>query len=403
MKKFLVALAVLLASAALIAACSSGGGGGGTTPITTKEQGAKTAATGANVANTVVNGKSGLSSMLGNQPTGPDAPKLPDTNMSKAMKKIGAKMGPRVAKAKAIFKAKKLAKAPVTETASCGDGGSMSLTYDDTNWLPFTLTFDDCKESGVWINGVMKLNCSESATSYSCTYQIGEGSTPFSEGYYNTGYTVKYEEWSALVTMNDSGVCTNADCTAANFTSTLNGSSEYEYISAAPSVDDPSYKDEMSFSNFSLSSDMEFTDTTGTLSDKLNGSMSLEFSEDDGTGMAVVFAETDSFSNLTLEYTMNSSVFTYSIDGTITVNYTPDVCGEGTYTFVTNEAVTYDFGTGLYTGGEIEINGTVVVRYTSTGDVRVSIDGGATFEDYDDATFDDLCPELSEMESSSSM
>jgi len=78
-----------------------------------------------------------------------------------------------------------------------------------------------------------------------------------------------------------------------------------------------------------------------------------------------------SFSNYHAQMSNNAA----SINGTITINNTPDICGSnGTYAISTTTPLTYD-SSGEITGGTLVINGNT---YTFNGDGTVTVNGTDT-------------------------
>lgn len=174
---------------------------------------------------------------------------------------------------------------------------------------------------------------------------------------------------------------TYTDC--VEDTSTINGTvrMEYVYPETMPftltlniTVSDPSEGTNVTFSNFSV--DLRTTTLAGAtdlnpIAITLDGSMSV--SSPDGSGSGSV-----RFSSYQIKAGSNATGSVSAINGTFTFEFTPNICGEGTYTFVTNTPLQYDMYVGYYTAGKITINGNTTIVFNGDGSVTVTVSGATT-------------------------
>ncbi len=392
---------LVLGLAVYLGACWGGGGGGGgggtvVTAITTTTQGAQTAAASKNVVGTVTSGSISLTNLLDN--TNKGAPKFPETRMSKTIKTVSSKLAPRVAKAKALWKARavNIMSAPTTTDVPCAVSGKIVATFDDAV-LSASLDFQNCQEYDEIINGLLSFSCSDNQCS-GMNVTFGNGSTAFVDTKYYTGsgYTNKEWEDTALATMTV--VVSAGTGSSVSVAISGNGSMvDTQYVQGSPTTLNPNYRATVTLTSFSVVDEFGFSSTSFNDKFTANGSTEASIAEDTGAGFVTIYGEKDSFTNLVVNWGLdtNTNIETYSIDGAFGIQFTPaNTCVDGTYSFVTNTPVTYDYNTGMYTGGQITINGTVVVKYLADGSVQVSIDGGTTFTDFTDTQFDQICPDL---------
>ncbi len=101
-----------------------------------------------------------------------------------------------------------------------------------------------------------------------------------------------------------------------------------------------------------------------------------------------------SYDSFRVRMTTSSGLDVGSIDGTITVSYSPeDFCSgaSGPYTFKTVEPIQYDEAAGMDTSGKIYINNTLF-QWGSDGSVSVYSNGEKIGEEYEDELIDtDYC------------
>ncbi|MDH4164641.1 MAG: hypothetical protein OEW15_18425 [Nitrospirota bacterium] len=377
MKKMFAVVAVLVVAAMMFAGCGSDSSSPGATAVTTTTQGAQTAKVGASTASNVVNSAFSINGMVSSSM--PGAAKFSNqTKSSKAFSKRMARTMPLMRKAKAAIIKK------ATYTYDCTDGGSFSITDNQTS---FTMTETNCKEGGELRNGTFTLSCGD-ASCNSITMSGSSSGTYYVQDWNTVGneYTTVESKWADSGSLTFSMTLTN---TVESYTMNESMSGWFENY-----VDSPTWKEEYADSGLSITLTGSLaTQTVYDLSISMNGTMSWKYSESG----KVIHGETLTYSNLKVADTWDdqTGIDEFTIDGTVIIDLTPDdTCAEGSYTFKTVTPITYNWNTGLYTAGEITINTVVVVKYGADGTVSVSIDSGKTFTDYTDANFDAMCANL---------
>jgi hypothetical protein len=379
MKRFFAGVAVLAAVAGILASCGEKeekSGPPSPTAITTTEQGAQTAKVGATTAQNIIEGTISLSSLAESSPV-----KLAQQSRAgKALEKTVARLNTKIKKARAM----KLANAP--QSYSCSGGGTAVIDITET---AMTVTNTDCKELGAKETGTWTMSCSN-ADCTSMTFSVNGTVIEYVQYPGTTGYDYTVEESKSV--KNETATLT--ENSATSFSITMNGSDVWEELAGRPL---PRYKEEISFSDWSITGTDNSTTAAENYTVTVNGSASLsEYVDTNGSGFVLLASEADSFGNLTVAWSRNkaTSVETFSINGMFSLSVTPDDCAEGTYVFETVVPVTFDPVKGAFTAGELKVNSTVVVKYTAAGGVQVSLDGGATFTTYTDAELAAFCPNL---------
>lgn len=381
MRKSLV-IPVLILSLGLVWAGCSGGGSSvpPPTPITDTTQGAQAAALSAAIAEGIVDGNSVLFGF-----NGMAAPQLPfstgsNTNIGNMFKKFAAKVKPVVEKARSSAAAASAA----TDVSSyyCSGGTAM----EDITSTTYSLTFADCKDMGTILNGILSITMDG-------TLHFGTTGSPFTIASYEQDMVPGYDygtledKVTAAFSMTGSGSQTGT----TTFTVNMIGNGYFEYEDFTLST---TSKGRLDMTNYSLTyrydtGDMTVADTTA------NGRVSASYYENSGSGYgSALYSETNTFYNLRVVSTLTASTWTFSINGTVTVDLTPDSCFEGTFSFVTDTPVTFDLSTLQYTAGQITINGNTVIEfnYDYLGGVRVIVSG--TRQSFNNSDFDVVCPLL---------
>lgn len=224
------------------------------------------------------------------------------------------------------------------------------------------------------------------------TLHFGTTGSPFTIASYKQDMAPGYDyitlEDKVTAAFSMSGSGSQSD-TTVTVTMTGNGYFEYEDFTLSPKS-----KGRLDMTNYSLTYRY---DTGGTTVADItaNGRVSAGYYEDSGSGYgSALYSETNTFYNLRVVSTLTASTWTFTINGTVTVDLTPDSCFEGTFSFVTDTLVTFDLSTLKYTGGQITINGNTVIvfNYDGSGGVRVTVSG--TLKTFTDTAFDIVCPLL---------
>jgi hypothetical protein len=110
-----------------------------------------------------------------------------------------------------------------------------------------------------------------------------------------------------------------------------------------------------------------------TTSITTNGTFSETWTENGvENSMTAVF---DNFSVVTV---LTSDYSEDTINGTFSIDFTPDECSEGTFTIETEIAKKYDFLLGYTTQGKLVINGNTTVEYGSDGSITITVGGEST-------------------------
>ncbi len=80
-----------------------------------------------------------------------------------------------------------------------------------------------------------------------------------------------------------------------------------------------------------------------------------------------------------------------SVSGTLGITFTPEICQNGTFAFVTDTPIVFDDALGYTTGGELTVNGATTITYNSDGSITVTTNGQSeTYQSGFDLT--QVCP-----------
>lgn len=378
MKKnnFLLIALLLLSLAVVFAGCSSGGssdstpvdtgggdtGGGTGTAITTNDEGQQAASAGAQ-SGALANGSAdtfGNLSNLGLSSTGSAVPVFKSSKSVSQSKgvQITSRLAGKFAGSNTVRTAAASVRHAVamnaiqtipSTTSQCTDGGSVTFSgsMDDVSG-DYTLTFQFA-------------NCREDSEQYDGSYTLSGTAT--SSTITLTGFTIfEYDYLGNLI------YSTTADVTMAvsvsggalngSFVSTINGTlTAYDYFMGETYT--------ITYANFAET----VTFTTGaseTWTYTINGSVNEAWG---GNAVAVTYT------NLNLTVVFAASYDDMSLSGSISINFTPDDCFEGTYVYVTNTPLRWDYNLGHYIAGQLVINGTTTITYNADGTVTVTVTG----------------------------
>ncbi|MDA8101034.1 MAG: hypothetical protein M0042_15555 [Nitrospiraceae bacterium] len=382
MKKLFAVLAVLFAAAVIMTGC--GGGGGGTTgggvataPSTTSQakQAASSGSQGVNMAagssTTFQNfGQVGLSSV------GAPSFKLAKKNVNDAGLSKTARLSGKFAKAKSVAKAMaamkkaKTMKAATTipsTTGSCVDSGSYTYSgsYDSVaGSVSITMTFANCREDGLEMNGTMKMDGTETASNFTITETIGTAAAKFTMlEFGDYSYTMLVSKMEAAITMGMSGDY-NTTSGAITGDYTVNGT-----MSVLDYVTTNTYS--MTYSNNKITLTLT-PGTTSTFAEKLDMQVDGSFSESWTEG-TTNYGVSMSYSAFKITDTvMNDGSVTESLSGSFTIDFTPDQCFEGTYSFETVTPIKYN-ANGMTIAGEIVVNTSTHIVFNSDGTITVTL------------------------------
>ncbi|ACO03608.1 MAG TPA: hypothetical protein DEP48_04250 [Persephonella sp.] len=256
---------------------------------------------------------------------------------------------------------------------NCTIGGNWkcSGTIDETNEIyDINFEFNSCQETDITIHGTGSL-----------------------KGNRNDGYTFKVNkgfklsdtsaEVEVLQTLTVYGKYSeNTAGTEGTATTSINGK-----IRAVDKSVTPNITYESTISNFknSISWKEIKTQTEDKESITMTTDGSISYSETDGTDSLSLEYKFYSFKrSSTIDYINHTE--SLSVSGKVYINYTPDVCFEGTYQFSTIYPITYDYWTDEFRGGIIEINGARYRFFTENGitKVEITIDGQSEIKSLDE-------------------
>jgi hypothetical protein len=391
-----------LAITASLAACGGGGGGDTTPPPATSTTAAQTSSTSTQSATAAGNATEtlsnlsnmGLDALVGGAPSyrSPLSRLSQDARAAKMHKAELRAVRTASLEAAKIQQAAKAAAADGTATIAATTACSVSGTYDYTVvGSTINMTFSACREStpdgyGEELNGPVTFTvASSTATSTTMTMTMGNGNDTIEPG---TDYEVKlfsdnfanfYASYIADLgidvgfTMNDGG-------TPADYTD-----DSYEYTYAAAGQQSYSEFTEvytLAYVGFTANSTMTGDGLSGT--NTINGQFNQTWANG-SEGVAITYT------NLALGWAEVTGGFDYTVDGTIDVNFTPDVCAEGSNTLDTTTPVHFDYAAGHTTAGVVTVNGTTTVTYNANGSVTVSDANGSTTYTSESA-MSALCP-----------
>jgi hypothetical protein len=291
----------------------------------------------------------------------------------KAMSIQQSKLATSVQKAKAFPAAGKKAQVVVSGTEPCYDGGSVSADgwMDDvTGALSVTVTFANCREGGVEMNGDITENGTMSGTGGSFTVRLGDGDGTIEDTdltvllYTDITYAVLAASYVADVTMSFSVGCVDEFCNEIRTTLAANGKQHYS---------DTFGEFDVAYANFSRSGSDAWTETGSTSNYTINGAVSESWTSDifGATSAAV------SFGNFAIGFTeVYGSYHEETADGTVVTDFTPnDYCFEGRFVIDTQVPVRTTYASGHTTQGRVVINGNVTIVYNPDGTVTVTLTG----------------------------
>jgi hypothetical protein len=287
----------------------------------------------------------------------------------KAMSIQQSKLATSLQKAKA-FAAGQKAQVVVSETVYCLDAGSYASDgwMDDvTGAFSVSITYANCREGGVEMNGDITENGTMSGTGGSFTVRLGDGDGTIEDTdltvllYTDSTYAVLAASYVADVTMSFSVGCVDQLCNEVRTTLAANGKEQYTDLLG---------QFEVAYGNFSVSGSTA-TGTVSTSNYTVNGGVSESWT---GTGGTVAVALT--FSNLALSETVTPEYVETTADGTIVTDFTPnEYCFEGRFVIDTQVPVRTTYASGHTTQGRVVINGNVTIVYNPDGTVTVTLTG----------------------------
>lgn len=393
---FLLSAVAVIAVVMSMTACSkssSGGGGGAvaSTPTSTTQSrevassGTQGVNMGSGSATTFQNlGQIGMSSAVGAPPMRIAGVHTTDPGLAKS-----AKLSARIAKSGAVLKAvAALHKAKAmgatniisSTTITCEDGGTINFSgsVDDVAMrYELNLIASSCRESGSTLNGAMVISGSNSSSgAFTVTEKLGTSASDklsileFSDN----NYSVLVSKMETLITLSMNGTVNATTGAMTSVTMGANGTmSILDYFSQG------TY--DMTFTNFSIVlSDTVATSGIETAEFTVSGGFSETWTDTSVTpNVAMGVSMTFSSFKISDEYaTATAAAYKESITGGFSIDFTPDDCLEGAYTFSTVTPINYN-ASGMTTAGEIIINTVVDVTFLADGTITVTMNGTSVY------------------------
>lgn len=275
--------------------------------------------------------------------------------------------------------------ATTAAVADCGVSGSYSYTETLDG---IDLTFTNCREAtpdgyGEEINGSTTFTFAENPTgeTWSMRMTLGNGnntieSSDYSVKLFSNNFTNFYGSYIA-----DMSVDVTYSASGMDTVDTSDDSYEYNFAANG----------KQEYNDFTLTYSLTFTDFTADSTingDFMSGSETINGVYDQSWSGGSEGVNI-SYTNLVLgwEDLANNAGYDTSISGTIALDFTPNICSEGSNTLATVTPIRYDYAAGHTTAGEITINGTTTVTYNSNGSVTVD---GNTYSSV--SALEALCP-----------
>ncbi len=259
------------------------------------------------------------------------------------------------------------------EKKDCSDGGTWSCSGDineQDEIYDITFEYDDCKYEDVTIDG--------------------KGSF---KGNKNDGYTFKVDsnfniqdssvDITVLQTLTIYGKYSeNNNGTEGTGIISINGK-----IRATDKSTTPNIIYESTFKNFKNSIAWKEIDNSSENKEDITMTTdgTISYSETDGNETLSLEYRFYSFKrNSTIDY--NNHTESLSVDGKVYIDYTPDVCFEGTYEYSTLNPIVYDYWTDEFKEGIIKINGAEYRFFTEEGitKVEITINGNSEIKQLDE-------------------
>lgn len=382
--------AAIPAIAFVLASCNGGGGSSGSgtpenTPITNSTDASKAASSGTDSGLLAPNSTSALSGLV--EAMGVPAMRSPlASNDPKFAKLIAAQakawQAPGAALAGAIPKAGTMrATGTNSGSASCTSGtGSWNSTWDDVaGTFSATLSYSKCRVADVEFDGSVTLsgNAAFDAAGNPIALNISSTVSAFTAKFYADGVsTTPIADFSMNL-----GMGATVDFRTLARSLSADGKEELREL-AANGLPTATYS--IDFANVRINGAGDALAGSSTFNGGVTQSWNVVSPADSGSISVTYY-------NLVFGWTRdgNGNV-DWTLNGTLTTNFTPDRCFEGTFTFNTVKAVHQSETTGVRSAGQIVINGNTTVTYNSDGSVTVTFNSQSAI--HPSGTFEGLCP-----------
>lgn len=387
----------------LLSSCGGDGPGPGsgdtavqTTTITTSQQGSQASYGGAqaamlaNTASTdsvlaVLNGTSYL-------PAAPQTLKSGDAVYDRLGGSLTKLIKLRTTSSTRASAARVGSMAATTEVIQCSSGYYESSVSSTLTTFELIETYYNCDDgAGTVLNGTLYYAIHVTALNAATfTLRFGDGDNVLEPSDFtvvtSSGGTPLSTATASLTFSVDLNTVPN---TTVTYKLDVNGALQDVYTNAAANGSNASQTDTLRYDSYAAS--VSWDSVTGIWSQRVNGGISLS-----RLNNAVNPAETTGasfvYQNLELDGQTNTAGnYILSIKGTISTDFTPDYCYEGTFTFSTVMPLEFSAATGQAIAGHLIINTAVHVLFNPDGSVSVSTDGGVTYTTYTLAELAGLC------------
>jgi hypothetical protein len=319
-------------------------------------------------------------------PAGPAMQRVMKTTEKFAKARSVAKATGSMKRAAGVMKAQiSSAQTATSGSGTCTDSGSFAytLTFDDVaGTFNGDITFTNCREDDAEFDGTLNLSLAASGQAVTMTETLGSANAAFTLSDYGTGYSPLL----ATTTMNGFAISITVTGDASSLSMAMGGSGTMNIHDTAGSED---YT--LTFSNgfqdvMTISMPAGAASTSMSVSLTTNGSFSETWSTPSGSESVAA-----SFSALKLDITATAAYEDIGLSGSFTIDFTPDSCMEGTFTFATSPLIRYDYAQGHAVQGTITINGATTVTYNSSGTITVTT-AGTSVTYNSDYELEQVCP-----------
>jgi len=403
----LILFAVCLFSAFLVVSCGGGGGGnnssgGGTTTGTPTET-----ASAATQAASVTMGSNEFFSNMTFFAGGFAGPAVAPSGTSpyKGMSVKALPLGEQDAglaaasKLMAKFVGLEAVKSPVQKAMAAKDSGAISAaetiiipsttcygggSYDGSmtantsgTSLTMNINYYNCDEGGTVTDGPMSIDITVTSSGdlSSATITMGTSNDPLT--------IEEYDYYGGLISSISSSISIKLTQNSAGTSMTMTANGQMTV------TDSLGISYNLTYSNFA----MTLTETTDSYGAFIGGTIKVngKFSESwtvGGSSKTVSLT----YANFTMSLTETSSFETITLDGSVTMDFTPnEFCSEGTYSFVTVTPVKYSYATGQTVEGEVTINNTVNITFNADGTLTIKEDGVVVDENVTELELSQVC------------
>jgi len=404
----LARLAVFLGASVLVACGGSSGSGGGavggsirTTPVTTNQQGGQASYSGAQAAliADVASTDSLLMALEGRLAVPanlrPTARTVPGSGVT-AYDRLRAPLANVIHKHRTVLSritSRATPQAVTSASMACAVSGSYDYVLDTGLFSQeIRITYNNCNDNGsdVW-NGFLSYGIRISgANSAEVTLRMGNGdglieADDLTVASYNGATLLSTSTFSLDYRIAMSALLQ----TEVDYRLQLHGAFQSGFTPDAANGAEASKTYHGSYNRFDVRTTWD--NTTTYMTKTVKGG--LAFSQtDNAVSPAAIQSVSLDYQKMLMTSQINASGnVELTLNGTVTSDFTPDHCYEGTFTFATLSPLVFDATTGQAVAGHLTINGTVHVIFNSDGSLSVSTDGGSTYVTYTRAELEGIC------------